>query len=429
MFSFGSLGGSDMALVKDAEILTVGDELLTGLVADTNAAWLGEQLSSLGWRVARMTTVGDNEEELVRSLDQAVQRASAVVVTGGLGPTPDDITRSAAARHLGVPLKFDPDTYTRIERYFERLGRPKTESNRLQAMAPESARILPNTNGLAPGFAWMEEKCLVFVLPGVPPEMKAMFENGVKPVLEKEGGGVMFRSRRLLTFGFAESELVPLLEFLGGTFPDVRVAYLPGKTGVVVRVSTFGADSESADRMLDRVEKDIRGRLGSKVVSSDGRTMEQVVAELLLSERKTLALAESCTGGLVAHKLTNVPGSSGFLDRGLVVYSNRAKVDLLGISPDLLELHGAVSPETAKAMAEGVRERAGTDIGLAITGIAGPGGGTETKPVGLVHIGYSDQNRTIVETHRFARERQWNKERSALSALDLVRRVLLKVEG
>jgi len=405
-----------------AEIISVGDELLTGIVVNTNAAYIGQKLTELGYQVSWITTVGDNKEKLASVLEEAYNRASLIVVTGGLGPTHDDITKKVVAEFFDSKIIFKPDILSKIEERFNRMGREMAEVNREQAEVPEKAELIENELGTAPGFVFTREGRTFFILPGVPSEMQRMMEESVLPRLMREKDRIMVRSKLLLTTGIVESDLYEKIKTLLCEFPEVKLAFLPKTSGVVVRLMVHGL---SAEENLLRAEARIRERVGKFIYGEGETTIEKVVADLLLKKKLTIAVAESCTGGLVSHKLTNVPGSSNYFNRGIVAYSNKAKVEVLGVPEKTIKIHGAVSPETALAMAEGVRRISKTDVGISTTGIAGPGGGTPVKPVGLVYIGYADSKRSFFEEHHFTRDRWWNKERSAITALDLVRRAVL----
>ena len=405
-----------------AEIISVGDELLTGIVTNTNAAYIGQKLTEFGYQVSWITTVGDDEEKLISVLEQAYNRASLIIITGGLGPTHDDVTKRVVSKFFDSKIIFKPDLLSKIEERFRKMDKKMAEVNREQAEVPEKAELIENELGTAPGFVFIKNERTFFVLPGVPSEMKGMMEKSVLPRLKNEKGRVAVCSKLLLTTGIVESDLYQRVKNLPDEFPDVKLAFLPKVSGVVIRLMAYGLFCKEN---LLQVETLIRKKVGKFIYGENDTTIEKVVADLLSKKKLTIAVAESCTGGLVSHKLTNVPGSSNYFNRGVVAYSNRAKIEILGVPEKTIKTHGAVSPDTALAMAEGVKHISETDIGLSTTGIAGPGGGTPAKPVGLVYIGYVDNKRSFFEEHHFTRDRWWNKERSAVTALDLVRRVLL----
>jgi nicotinamide-nucleotide amidase len=408
-----------------AEIVSVGDELLTGATVNSNGALIAERLTQLGHEVRWISTVGDEEEALIEAFDHAFERARIVVVTGGLGPTHDDVTKKAVSRYFHSRIVFNAGVFADVENRLKQWGRGMSDVNREQAMVPEKAEILTNDIGTAPGLLFRKKDRFFFVLPGVPREMTEMLEKSIVPRLAAIGGDRIVRSRLLRTFGIPESDLYERLQEFPERFSDVRLAFLPQVSGVVLRLTVSGVSDETCRKTLSPAEAMIRERAGSFIYGEGDVSLEEVAADLLLKRNLTVAVAESCTGGLVSHKLTNVPESSAYFNRGIVAYSNEAKIEILGVPEKTIRDHGAVSAETATAMAEGVRKISRTDIGVSTTGIAGPSGGTPGKPVGLVFIGYADGERTFYEKHRFTRDRKWNKTRSALTALDLVRRTLL----
>ncbi len=407
-----------------AEIISIGDELLTGLTVNSNGAFIGEKLAGLGYDVRWITTVGDNEEDLTHALSQAYQRASVVIVTGGLGPTHDDITMSVVARFFNSGIVFKEEILKKIEARFHKMGRKMSPANRGQAEVPEKAETIENAIGTAPGLLFKQEGRQFFIMPGVPAEMRRMMEKSVLPILESQGSGRIMRSKMLRTVGIPESDLYEMIRTVPEIFPDIKLSFLPQAPGVVIRLVVTGASVEACDEKLAKGCDMIREKVGIFIYADADISLENVVAEWLLRKHWTIAVAESCTGGLISHKLTNVPGSSNYFNRGVVAYSNEAKMQILGVPEEILLKHGAVSSETAIAMAEGVRRISGTDIGLSTTGIAGPGGATISKPVGLIYMGYADGTRSLSEKHHFGKDRKWNKLRSAVTALDLVRRVL-----
>ncbi|HUT34498.1 MAG TPA: competence/damage-inducible protein A [Planctomycetota bacterium] len=411
-----------------AVIVSIGDEVLTGEVADTNAAWLAERLLELGVEVAYHTCVGDTEEHIKQSLRYASHRVNLVVATGGLGPTNDDLTRHAVAKAAQAPLELHEESLAAIEERFRRFGRPLPAQNRIQAMIPQGATVLPNSEGTAPGFVCRLNDAYVAFLPGVPREMKAMFETSLAPfitALPIERRAV--RVERLHTFGLPESvvneKLGPLM--LRGSNPLLGLRVSGGV--VSIKLLATGARESAAERLLGPTVETVRQRLGEAIFGSGGDTMELAVARLLECHGTTLAVAESCTGGLVGHLLTNVPGISRCLLEDLVTYSNTAKTELLGVPAEMIQSVGAVSEEAARAMAEGVRRRAKADIGLSTTGIAGPTGGSDAKPVGLVYIGLATKDGTRVERVQLVGGREVIKDRAAKYALNILRLHLRKM--
>lgn len=410
-----------------AVILTIGDELLIGQVLNSNAAWLGEQLGLSGIDVSRVVTVGDDLEVLEEQLKQALQESDLVVATGGLGPTHDDVTREAVTHVFGCKLEFHPEIYEAIRRRFEGRGRRMSESNRSQAMVPEGFTVLPNAAGTAPGL-WHQGggRAMLAVLPGVPHEMKRLFRVEVQPRVLERGDVRVIEHRTLRTAGIGESSLQDAIGDLSGVLSDtLRLAYLPSTAGVRLRLTAFGRSREEVRSQLAQLERRLRAHVGRFIYGTDDETLEEVLGRMLSTRSLTIAVAESCTGGYVAHTLTNVSGSSSYMLGGVIAYSNRVKRQLLGVDAGVLESEGAVSETVARTMAAAIREQLGADIGISTTGIAGPTGGTPEKPVGTVWIGYADARGAEARRLRLVEERLLNKELTATLLLDHVRRKLL----
>lgn len=411
------------------ELLTIGDELLIGQVLNSNAAWIGEQMNLLGADLLRTVVVGDNLEDIRRELTYSFQSADLVVITGGLGPTHDDVTREALARFFGVDLHLDRSVFEQIRRRFEKKGRQMPESNRTQAMVPDTFQVLPNPVGTAPGLWWEGEQNggykLLTVLPGVPHEMKYLLQHEVLPRLRAHKGLKVILHRTILTTGIGESQLQErigdLSDFLS---PDLRLAYLPTSSGVRLRLTAHGHGLETVKQSLDTLEKHLRNRIGSYIFGTNEDTLEGVVGALLRERGLSLAVAESCTGGHVLDRLTNVSGASTYILGGIIAYSNQVKIELLGVDPVILERDGAVSEVVAQQMAQGVRTRLGADIGVSITGIAGPTGGTPEKPVGTIWFGLADQKDTKTVLMNLADDRILNKELAGTAILNIIRRFL-----
>ena len=411
--------------IKSAEIVTIGTEMLLGDLVDTNTAWLSARLATLGVGVYRHTTVGDNRERIVGVLEEAASRADLVITTGGLGPTSDDLTNESLAAVTGREMVEYPEARAHVDEMFRRFGREPTANNYKQALFPEGTKLIPNPLGTAPGALLEADGTLFATLPGVPSEMKGMFEETLEPLIRDRTEGSII-SRTLWFAGIGESALADKVQdFLDAS--DPTVAPLAGQGKVRLRITTRAATPEEAEERIAPVEKEILSRLGDYYFGEDDETLESAVGSLLIEKGATLALAESCTGGLLAKRLTDIPGSSAYFEESLITYSNESTERLLGVSHELLVEHGAVSEPVARAMAEGARELAGTDYGLSVTGIAGPDGGTEEKPVGLVFVGLSDADGTYAERldlSAWARSRDAIRERSANRALDLLRRGL-----
>jgi nicotinamide-nucleotide amidase len=410
----------------DLELLSVGTELLLGEIVDTNAAFLAEKLSEFGINVYHKTTVGDNAERLAAALRVILSRADVVLATGGLGPTEDDITAAVIADVMGVDLVDDEVSGEKIRSFARQRGLTPLGSLLKQARVPRGAITVPNPVGTAPGFIHVRDGKTAIALPGVPAEMRAMAEQTVLPYLAGRAGaegGAVIVSRILRLAGIGESQAeAEIPDLIRGSNPTV--APYAKTFEVHLRIGARAANREAAEAMIAPVEAEIRRRVGRHVYGVDGETLEVAVGAMLRASGKTLALAESCTGGLIGHRITNVPGSSDYLLASLVTYSNEAKVKLLGVPEAMIAERGAVSEETARAMAEGVRAACGADVGISVTGIAGPTGGTETRPVGLTYIAVSDDAGTVVEEHRLRGDRPMVKERAAQTALYMLYRRL-----
>ncbi len=381
------------------EIITTGDELMSGLTQDSNFSWAGDALTSLGFATEFHTTVGDERDNISTALATASQRADAVIVSGGLGPTPDDLTSEVAAAFFGAALELDGEALRSMEERLSQRGRTLTEMNRKQAYLPRGSSVLINHWGTAPGFSIEKGGVVFYFLPGVPKEFRAMMGEYVLPELEqRDTGRKKVRSMLVKTFGLPESEVAVRLE--GLEREGIRLGYRAHFPEVHLRVTAYGDTGEEAGKLIEGFSSDVRSRLGGYVFSTGGETMEEVAGILLRRHGMTLATAESCTGGLIAHRITNVPGSSDYFLEGVVSYSNESKEKILGVPKDILIEHGAVSAPVVKAMASGVRRLSGADIGVAVSGIAGPGGGTPEKPVGTVFIGM-DSDKGGVRSEKF----------------------------
>jgi nicotinamide-nucleotide amidase len=413
-----------------AEIISIGDELLIGQVINTNQAFIAGQLDSIGIAVETMTTVGDEESRIIRAFERALAEHEVVVVTGGLGPTHDDLTRPAVCRFFQTDLIVDQAALENIRQLFGRRGLAVTPLNEDQARVPRGCTVIQNRHGTAPGYFFERGGKYMAVLPGVPFEMKAMMEEFVVPSLKPQSGNRIIRHKTLKTTGIAESHLADLIGPMEQHFAaseGLSLAFLPSPMGVRLRITARGTDEGLVNSLIERVKTSLVAKAGKYVYGEGDEELEHIVGRLLAAKKLTIAVAESCTGGLIADRLTNVPGSSSYFERGLITYSNVSKTSELGVPESVLESHGAVSRETAEAMASGVRLNAGTDIGISTTGVAGPTGGSADKPVGLVWIGYSDGHETIALKFNFGDDRRRTKERASQAALELLRRKLLKV--
>lgn len=408
-----------------AEIIAVGSELLTPFRTDTNSLWLTDRLNSVGVEVKLKTIVGDDDARLEETIRDALKRSGVVVLTGGLGPTEDDITRKITARALGRRLSLDERVLEDIRAKFLRWGRKMPEINARQAMVMEGSSVLPNPNGSAPGMYLEHDSRVVVLLPGPPREMKPMFDDHVLPKLSARAGGVRVARRVLRVAGLGESAVDERIAPVYTQYKNPQTTILFTNTDIEIHLTAQGKTEQEAELLLDGLSGQIEERLGDAVFAFRGETMEQVVGLRLAVSGFTVAVAESCTGGLVAHRLTEVPGSSSYFMEGVVTYSNEAKTRLLGVPAELIERHGAVSAEVAEAMAEGVKRRAATDFGLAVTGVAGPGGGTVEKPVGLVYVSLADDAHTEHRRIMLPGDRHLIRWRASQAALDLLRRRLI----
>ena len=418
----------------NVEIVTIGDELLLGFTIDTNAAHLARELATLGIRINRRTTVGDTAVEIAEAVNIALARTGAVITTGGLGPTSDDLTKPAIAALFGREMVLDQPTLDRIERIFRSRGYPgpMPAANRAQAMVPAGARILLNRHGSAPGI-WLEDTDgrWVAMLPGVPREMRGMLADTLLPELLTRRGDVqtVVRSRSLRTTGVAESALADRIADIASDLPNLSLAYLPGADGVDLRLTCAGRDPTTADELIARAAERLRDPLGTALYAEGDTDLAAVVIDLCLAHRLTIAVGESCTGGLVGARITAVPGSSGVFVGGVIAYSNDVKTSLLGVPAEEIATHGAVSERVCRLMATGARTRFGSEIGIGVTGIAGPGGGSADKPVGTVWIAVDVLGAVSAMVRRFPGDRDEIRRRAAQSALDMVRLALLPTPG
>lgn len=407
------------------EIITTGDEIMGGVTLDTNFHWAAEKLVGLGFDLRFHTTVGDDEENITEAFRTATKRAQAVIVSGGLGPTSDDLTAAVASRFFGVPLELNSVALDMIENRFNERGYRFSEINKKQAYVPQGSKILENFWGTAPGFQFEKEGVIFFFLPGVPKEFKAMIEEYVIPELERRSTErKKYKTRMIKTFGLRESEVAERIH--GVEREGIRIGYRPHFPEVHIRISGYADTEDEAEKLVSRPVEEIASRLSEYVFSNDEATLEEVVGKLLSQKKLTIAIAESCTGGLVSNRITNVPGSSNYFERGIVSYSNESKIEILEVPKELIESVGAVSAEVVEAMAEGIRKLAHSDIGIAISGIAGPGGGTEAKPVGTVFIGISHEKGVSSRRFQFKGTREEIKLISSEVALDRIRKFILK---
>ena len=408
-----------------AEIIAIGSELLASDRTDTNSLWLTEQLNRMGIDVKLKTVVGDDDARLEEVVKDAVKRSRVVITTGGLGPTEDDITRKVVARALKRRLTLNEQLLAEIRERFKSFGMNMPERNSRQAMVIDGAEVLPNPNGSAPDSISNMKSCAVALFPGPPREMKPMFENHVQSRLEKLAGDVRFARRVLRVAGMGESAVDERIAPIYSKYENPQTTILFNSSEIEVHLRAHGRTEADAEALLNDLALKIETELGNAVFSFRGEKMEEVVGRSLAISGFTLAVAESCTGGLIAERLTNVPGSSKYFVEGLVTYSNESKQRLLGVDKKLIREFGAVSQQVARDMARGVRHRAKTDFGLAVTGIAGPDGGTEEKPVGLVFIALADDAHTEHKRFVLPGDRELIRWRASQAALDMLRRRLI----
>jgi nicotinamide-nucleotide amidase len=407
-----------------AEILAVGTELLMGQIANTNAQYISSRLPDVGVGVYYHDVVGDNPERLKQALALAISRSDVIILTGGLGPTQDDLTKETVSAAVDRKLVLDQETYNNIKQFFQKREKPMTQNNMKQAYLPEGSLVIRNKNGTAPGCIIEQDGKVIIMLPGPPSEMKPMFDETVMPYFAAKSE-FRLESRFLNIFGIGESAVEDALIDLIASQTNPTIAPYAKDGEVALRITARYPKHGNDEDLITPVENEIRNRLGQSVYSNDNRSLVEVASKLLLESGMTLALAESCTGGLLASKLTDIPGISAVFDRSIVTYSNRSKVEELGVSQQTLDLYGAVSEQTAREMAEGIRKASNTDIGISITGIAGPAGATAEKPVGLVYTALSDCNGTDVKRLDLWGNRNRIRYTACLHVFDILRRYLL----
>lgn len=411
----------------EAWILTIGNEIINGVITDTNRETISRELRSVGISVKGMSSVGDDPALIVDALEGAMKRAPITVVSGGLGPTEDDKTASSAADFLGVPLELNEEQLGRIEDRFRQWNRPMAPSNKKQAHFPSTAVPIPNDYGTAPGFMIEREESIALFFPGVPRELvKMLRERGIPLILERLGKpDQVFRTRTLHVYGLSESKLGEMLADVAADEDDYHLAFLPRFPIIRLRMDARGGSVDEADRILETKQKVLVDRVRENVIADNGRPMEQVVLDLLEERGLSLALAESITGGMIGDMITRRPGSSRTFMGSIVSYSNDMKMRLLGVSEKTLEDYGAVSHVCAREMALGARRAGSADVGLSVTGIAGPDGGTDEKPVGTFFLGLATPDTVLTRGFLLPGLREWVKTLAAMQALDLLRRHLL----
>lgn len=402
------------------ELLSVGTEILLGDIVNTNAQFLAKELASMGIDIYYQSVVGDNKERMLQAFKEGLSRSDMIITTGGLGPTKDDMTKELACEYFGYKCELHEESLESIKEYFRRMGREFVESNEKQAYFPKEAIILKNNAGTAPGAIIKKDDKTIIVLPGPPSEMKRMFNESVRPYLEKLTGYTIV-SEVVRIHGVGESKVEELVQDLIDNGKNPTVAPYAKEGEVTLRLTAKAKTKEEGEKLIDPVLTEIKNRLGDSIYNIGEEGLNLTVAKLLVDKKLTIGTSESCTGGLLGAGLIDYPGiSSSFLE-GAITYSNEAKIKTLGVKKETLEKFGAVSEETAREMAEGIRKRCGADIGVSTTGIAGPDGGTDDKPVGLVYIGLSIGDKTIVTRNVFNGDRNSVRRRACLKAFDMIR--------
>lgn len=410
-----------------AEIITIGDEILFGQIIDTNTQWIGTQLTDIGIRPARKTSVGDNKQDILDAFTQASQRVNVVIVTGGLGPTRDDITKHTFCEYFGTELEINQDALALVTEFFAKRGRVMTELNIQQAALPKNCTYIPNLWGTAPGM-WFEKDGVIYVsLPGVPYEMKSLMEFEILPRLKARFSTHIIQHKQIRTIGIGESFLAEKISAWEDALPEhIKLAYLPHFGQVKLRLTGTGTDPAVLDKQLDEQVALVLPLIEEYVFGYDSDELETVIGTLLMSHNATVGTAESCTGGYVANQITSIPGSSRYYEGSVVSYSNDIKMSVLGVSRETLEAYGAVSEQTAREMAEGARRVLNTTFAISTTGIAGPDGGTPEKPVGTVWIACATPEETFTQLLTLRNNRKINIELTCSYALNLLRKTILK---
>ncbi|MEK6781416.1 MAG: competence/damage-inducible protein A [Bacteroidota bacterium] len=405
-----------------AELLTIGDEILYGQIVDTNSQWMSVELDKVGFKVIRKTTVGDVESEILTALAEAEKRADIILITGGLGPTSDDLTKPLLAKYFNCELKINEEALQEVTEFFKSRGRELTEVNRQQAALPTACEKIANPNGTAPGM-WFEKNDKVFMaMPGVPHEMKKMMTDSVIPRLKKTFDTPVIYHKMIRTIGLGESFLAEKISGWEKALPDhIKLAYLPGLGEVKLRLTSFGDSNEKLEQEVNDLTEKLKSHIGPFIFGYGEDSIEMVIGKTLREKKLTLSVAESCTGGYLSHLITSVPGSSDYFLGSMIPYSYEIKMQQLGVKPETLEKYGAVSEHTISEMASVVRARFNADIGVATSGIAGPGGATPDKPVGTVWIAYSDKYQTVTKKLQLSKDRMINIRMASVAVLNLIR--------
>ena len=410
-----------------SEIITIGDEILIGQIVDTNSAWIAEQFNRNGIEIYQITSVHDDKKHILEALQKAEEMVDLVILTGGLGPTKDDITKKVLCEYFDTKLVFHEPTFEHIKQRFKNRNIDLNKLNRDQAMVPENCTVIPNTAGTAPGM-WFEKNDTIFVsVPGVPFEMKNLVENEILPRLENNGKTKAIYHKTVLTQGLPESMLAQKIEKWEDALPEnVKLAYLPNPMAVRLRLSAIGKDKNQLKKQVDGEIEKLQKIIPDNIFGYDTDTLAGIIGKLLKEREKTLAIAESCTGGYISHLITSAAGSSAYFKGAVTAYSNEIKEKLLGVKPKTLQENGAVSEQVAREMVLGVKGKMNADYAISTTGIAGPQGGTTDKPVGTVWIAVAGENKVLAEKYVFGDNRERNIIRSSQTALQMLRRLILK---
>lgn len=413
-----------------AEIITIGDEILFGQITDTNTQWIGAELTGIGIRTVRKTSVGDLQEDIIAALTEASQRVNVIIVTGGLGPTKDDITKHTFCKYFNTELKINEDALALVTDFFAKRGREMTELNIQQAALPENCTYIPNLWGTAPGM-WFEKDGVIYVsLPGVPYEMKSLMTHAILPKLKERFVFNIITHKIIRTIGIGESFLAETIAEWEDALPShIKLAYLPHFGQVKLRLTATGDNQATLDSELKVQVDQLVPMIQEFIFGYDADELETVIGKLLLESDATVSTAESCTGGFVANQITNVPGSSGYYEGSIISYSNAIKMHILGVSRETLEDFGAVSEQTAREMAEGARRKLNTTYAISTTGIAGPDGGTPEKPVGTVWIACATPKETVTQLLTLRNDRKVNIELTSSYVLNLLRKTIIKTEA
>lgn len=406
--------------MKKASIITIGDEILYGQITDTNSAWIAEQLTLIGLKVVWKVSVGDNKEQIQEALNDAAAKTDVVVITGGLGPTKDDITKATLCAFFGGELVLHKDALEHLNAFFRIRDKELSALNRYQAYLPESCKYVVNRFGTAPAMFFEKDEKLFFSLPGVPYEMKGIMQEEILPLLSGQGSAVTHKIIR--TIGIAESDLSDQLNEWESALPEqIKLAYLPSIGEVKLRLTAIGKSLEENEAIIEREVEKVKTLISEYIYSFDNKSLEETVGKLLRENKLRLATAESCTGGYLSHLITSVAGSSDYFSGSVIAYSNDVKKNLLSVNAETLAKYGAVSEETVREMAEGARKLLGADLAVSTSGIAGPSGGTAEKPIGTVWVALADSRGTIAKRMRLGEQRELNIKRSALAVLNMIR--------